>query len=313
MKMVAFVIFVFVSHHACASDGVFEINQACATAGCFSGDAAGLPVTISQPGSYRLTSNLSAPATHGIQINTDGVQFDLGGFTISGPVVCTGSPISCVPSSYGPAGVLIAGSTNGVVVRNGRVQGFGPGVYSGRAGVVENIIAIRNAATGIVAVDGTLIRNSSALYNGTTGMGIGLGAQVVDSVANFNGQFGIAIGREGNNAGSVIRNTSVFLNEGTGIYDEGRSIIDGCVINGNSGIGLQIVNGGSQVSNTIVTNNANGIKVDAGTAFEAGGVRSSFSGNTLTGNNGGSANAQLTGAGLKVFLSPSLCGTATCS
>jgi hypothetical protein len=54
---------------ALAVDGVLEINQACAVnTGCFSGDAAGLPVTITAAGSYRLTGNLTVPDE-----NTDGI------------------------------------------------------------------------------------------------------------------------------------------------------------------------------------------------------------------------------------------------
>ncbi len=41
---------------AYASDGVLEINQACAVnTGCFPGDDPGFPVTVVQPGSYSLT------------------------------------------------------------------------------------------------------------------------------------------------------------------------------------------------------------------------------------------------------------------
>ena len=46
---------------ALAVDGVLEINQVCADkTGCFSGDAAGFPVTIGTAGSYRLTGNLDS-------------------------------------------------------------------------------------------------------------------------------------------------------------------------------------------------------------------------------------------------------------
>ena len=36
---------------ASASPGALEINQDCANAGCFAGDTAGYPGSISQPGS----------------------------------------------------------------------------------------------------------------------------------------------------------------------------------------------------------------------------------------------------------------------
>jgi len=45
-----------------AVDGVIPINQVRALAGNTTpGDAPGFPVTISQPGSYRLTGNLTVP------------------------------------------------------------------------------------------------------------------------------------------------------------------------------------------------------------------------------------------------------------
>ena len=69
---------------ALAVDGVLEINQACAvSAGCFVGDSGGFPVTISSPGSYRLTSNLITRAPgDGIDVTTEQVEIDLNGFTI---------------------------------------------------------------------------------------------------------------------------------------------------------------------------------------------------------------------------------------
>ena len=68
---------------AFASDGVLEINQACAlNGGCFSGDDAGFPVTISSPGSYRLTSSLSVgnPDKLAIDITSWRIKLMLSGF-----------------------------------------------------------------------------------------------------------------------------------------------------------------------------------------------------------------------------------------
>ena len=48
---------------ALAVDGVLEINQTCAiSTGCFPGDSPGFPVSVTQPGSYRLTGNLDLSA-----------------------------------------------------------------------------------------------------------------------------------------------------------------------------------------------------------------------------------------------------------
>src|SRR5215472_16787685 len=89
-----------IASSAYAVDGVLEINQVCATGpGCFPGDSAGLPVTITTAGSYRLTSNLTVPnaTTDGIDVNADNVTIDLNGFIILGP--CVGSP--CSPTGAG--------------------------------------------------------------------------------------------------------------------------------------------------------------------------------------------------------------------
>ena len=89
---------------ALAVDGVIEINQAAALAGGITPcDAPGFPVTISQPGSYRLTSNLIVPdaATNGIQITANDVTLDLNGFSIIGPNTCTPNPVRCTFSGGG--------------------------------------------------------------------------------------------------------------------------------------------------------------------------------------------------------------------
>jgi hypothetical protein len=71
---------------AIATDGQVVITQAKANAGNVTpGDAAGFPVTLSQPGSYVLASNLQAPAnTAGIKVNSHDVTIDLNGFRMRG-------------------------------------------------------------------------------------------------------------------------------------------------------------------------------------------------------------------------------------
>lgn len=108
-----------------ASDGVLEINHACATAagGCFAGDLPGYPVQVDKPGSYRLTSNLDVPAsTDGILVS-NGVDLDLGGFEIAGPVSCESG---CPPFNLlGGSGVApLVGGGNRCSVANGKIRGF---------------------------------------------------------------------------------------------------------------------------------------------------------------------------------------------
>jgi hypothetical protein len=81
-------------------------------------------VTISQPGSYYLTHNLTVSSGDGIDINTNGVTLDLNGFTIS----------STAASATGN-GILLNSGLQNITVANGFIQGGvtnnGSGVYSG--------------------------------------------------------------------------------------------------------------------------------------------------------------------------------------
>src|SRR5271166_431225 len=74
-----------------AVDGVVLIDQNRALAGSVTpGDTPGFPVTITLPGAYRLSGNLTVPDanTNGILVMADNVFIDLNGFSIVGPTVC---------------------------------------------------------------------------------------------------------------------------------------------------------------------------------------------------------------------------------
>jgi hypothetical protein len=82
------------------------------------------PFTITQPGSYYLTTNLTVSSGNAITIATNGVTLDLNGFTISS----TANPAS------GTA-VLINSGLRNVAILNGHIQGGvtnnGSGTFSG--------------------------------------------------------------------------------------------------------------------------------------------------------------------------------------
>ena len=77
-RLALFALFLFVADPAFAVNGVAEINQTSVNAG------GGFPVTISQPGSYVLTSDLVVPDanTTGVSIQTADVTLDMNGFSI---------------------------------------------------------------------------------------------------------------------------------------------------------------------------------------------------------------------------------------
>jgi hypothetical protein len=89
------------------------------------------PVTISQPGSYYLTQNLTVSNGNGIKITTNGVTLDLNGFTISSTEisVTTNSGILLKLSNVSESAL------SDITIRNGHIRGGvtndGSGVYSG--------------------------------------------------------------------------------------------------------------------------------------------------------------------------------------
>src|SRR4030088_445528 len=97
-----------ISNSLYAVDGVILIDQNRALAGNVTpGDAPGFPVTISLPGSYRLSGNLTVPDanTTAIDVTTDNVTIDLNGFSIIGPTVCSGEPVTACNPFGGGIGV----------------------------------------------------------------------------------------------------------------------------------------------------------------------------------------------------------------
>lgn len=97
-----------------------------------------LPYTITQPGSYYLTGNLtlSSAGVAGISVQAKDVTIDLNGFTIS----CTSAANQSAIDASGASG-----STAGLVVKNGTIRGLrgdtsnpGAGGFTAGVGLVEN-------------------------------------------------------------------------------------------------------------------------------------------------------------------------------
>jgi parallel beta-helix repeat protein len=108
------------------------------------------PFTISQPGSYYLTTNLTVSGGNAITIATNGVTLDLNGFTISS----TTNPAS------GTA-VLIGSGLRNIAIQNGHIQGGvtnnGSGVFSGPGfgyGIFYSGSAPQNVRVSGVSVSG---------------------------------------------------------------------------------------------------------------------------------------------------------------
>jgi hypothetical protein len=227
-----------------AVDGVIEINQQKALAGGVNGslvaDPPGFPVTITQPGSYRLTGNLSVDQnTTAILIpgSTQRVSLDLGGFAIEGPNACSGAPGASVTCTYQTSAAGIdADAAGSVTVRNGRIAGMGGrGVILGVDGLIEDIEVASNGVGGALANPRGSVRRVRAVSNAL----YGIAARVVsDSEARLN-------------------QTGIALLEGTGA-------VSGCVLeqNADNGIVGSIFGSGALISrNTIRSNGGHGVDV----------------------------------------------------
>ncbi len=180
-----------------AADGVIEINQAIVEAN------GGFPYVISEPGSYKLSDNLTVPDenTSAIEVQADDVTVDLNGFAIIGPVQCIAEngSVSCSPEGTG-VGIQAQSDVFPTVVRNGSVRGMGFAGVRIASGRVEGVRALENGSRGISSASG-IVRGCLAELNGGAGIILSAPGSVVEhSIALFNGAGGgIVLG------GGVVR------------------------------------------------------------------------------------------------------------
>jgi hypothetical protein len=177
---------------ATASDGLLEINHTCATTtGCFPGDTQGYPVQITLAGSYRLTSNLTVPAsTNGIEV-ANGVDLDLGGFEIAGPVSCMAS---CPPA--GPGSGVIGAPSGGVgppsggnqcSVSNGKIRGFSlDGVQLGLQADVRRLRVTDISRAGLILGGGSIAAENLINRVGQSGIRFTVGTTNAPSLYERN-------------------------------------------------------------------------------------------------------------------------------
>lgn len=239
-----------------AGEGKLEINQTCAVeTGCFPGDSPGFPVTLTASAissSFVLTSDLDVAAANvdGVRFVADDLTLDLNGFTISGPVACTGtgSAVSCgAGSRFG----ISASSSERSTVKNGVVTGFGGGgVSMGNMAHVEAVIAWGNGGIGIGANGLVTIRNSKAYAN--AGAGIQTSGVIEGSVTWGNALSGLF--SSGLSVASVVRRNVSYENGGFGIYCAGPCTAVDNGITENEGHGI-LVDEGSVVRGNVVVNN----------------------------------------------------------
>ncbi|MBY0401960.1 right-handed parallel beta-helix repeat-containing protein [Myxococcota bacterium] len=245
-----------------ASDGTLEINETCAVqTGCFAGDAAGYPVTITQPGSYRLTGNLAQPsaATAVLRVQANDVTIDLGGFEIAGTQTCPGNPASCAVAGIGWA--IDAQSVSGTSVANGAVRGTARGILLADHCRVDGLRVVETTLSGITAGIGCSITGVVVARNGSNGLQLSQGT-VTDSAAYDNGGTGFSAGFN-----ATITSSSARRNGGAGIVGNSGSQVGNCVASENTGTGIVLSVAGTVVASSAYNNDGSGISAGAGSTI----------------------------------------------
>lgn len=207
-----------------------QINQQ--TIGAF-------PYTISQPGSYVLTSNITGVSgADGIVITSRDVVLDLNGFTLQGVAGST-------------AGIRISG--NAVAVVNGRLRGWGAeGIASGSAGlVVRDVQVWENGARGMNLGNNATVDNCVAFGNADFGIRVGSSSVIRNSVARANAAGGLLL-----LPGGVVTGSTAAENTGPGISAQNGAVVENCTVRANTAEGLSVganssVRGVSAILNTL--------------------------------------------------------------
>lgn len=228
MRPILILLLLTLATPALAVDGVLEINQACAVlTGCFQGDAAGFPVTISSPGSYRLTSNLTQIIEEGqsqdanfIDISTSGVSLDLGGFEISCSIFFSVS--SCTGAGNG---IYASGSTiERITVEHGSIVGVpGMAVRVESQSLVRDV-AVSGGLVGISVSDDSLVIGNRV--RGVGSYGITTGARSVVSNNAVSGSiYGLQVGSYSSVSGNTVYGSNSYgMILSTGVGYRGNTI-----------------------------------------------------------------------------------------
>ncbi len=283
---IALAIMLVSAEPAVAGDGIIEIDAIRAAVGSINGDpvadAPGFPVTITEPGSYRLTTNLAVEANKsGIHILANDVTLNLAGFTIFGTTVCGGQPVVCTGPTAG-SGVLV--EAQNASIRGGTIAGIGADGIAHTEGAPENI--------GIMLRDLLLLSNSDrgadlrtelahsvgvrAILNGNDGMAISPVSVTLDGKAEGNGGDGVHMVVGGS---VVVSGLHTRGNTLSGLRREaGGSVLRGIesASNGDDGISVR---SSSIISRSVASQNKEGIVIVDGTSLiaESVGVESILS------------------------------------
>lgn len=234
-----------------------------------------LPFTISQPGSYYLTTNLTGVAgQHGITITGPRVTLDLMGFELRG----VGGSLS---------GILMNPATSPHIL-NGSISNWGQDGINGTnggGGVIELLRVSANGRYGISFNSGSHIRKCIVFANGNVGIILSNDVEVDDCIASGNlhgiqagtgsnirrcltvGNVSAGITGSGINGLNIIECNSE--NNGVGISTLGQTIVKDSFARSNTVAGIAVGPGSTVQGCNASDNSGTGITVDLGSAVQS--------------------------------------------
>ena len=229
-------------------------------------------LTITNAGSYYLTTNISVASGNAITISTNDVTLDLNGFAVT--------------AGTGGKGIVVPGTQRNISIRQGVVRncpsdGISAGTVNG--GLFSDLVLANNGGGGLAAGPNSVVQNCSALTNGT-GIGVGEGSMVIHCtargnnsgigagqycmvtacVASYNGGDGIAVG-----LGSTVSDCLAANNAGDGVQATDDCRVTGCHCTSNgtdgSSYGIHLTGNYARIEgNHIIDNNGRNLKLDIG-------------------------------------------------
>lgn len=251
-----------------------------------------LPYTISAPGSYYLTGDLTGVAgANGILVSASDVSIDLMGFTLRG-----------VAGSF--SGIAVSSNRSNLAVHNGVIRDWGQkgvnavlasnaifsrlhlfnngfqGIDVGPSSAVLECVAENNQDEGFRTIfAGVTFMGCTAYGNGLTGLWAGSAGIVRNCVAHSNGGDGILA-----LSSSLVENCTAYYNSDDGIDVDSGVVVSGCAAFYNVGDGIQIF------ADCLVIDNAcdeNGWGAGDGAGIHTTGTDNRIEGNNVTDNDRG--------------------------
>jgi parallel beta-helix repeat protein len=202
-----------------------------------------LPFTISQPGSYYLTTNLTANPG-GLGIWASGVTLDLMGFEVNG-------------EGGSAAGIGTLPGVANICIRNGSVRGWstdGIDLSGARNSLLQDLRVSENFGNGILVGTGGVVRSCSASFNNGDGIVGSEACSILDCVALTNNANGIRTGAAG-----VVRHCSAMSNGGIGVMTDRGTTINDCSASFNGSSGIKADSGSTLTGCSAYLNKSHGI------------------------------------------------------